>query len=354
MPEPTDAPASETTTTATAAAPAATPATPAAAEPVVTLQDAAAHEEKAEGDYWKTFNEKANQLAETPAADAVEPEAAEDAAEEPAPTEDPTKAPEAAATPAISPLEANLLKRFHCPPATAKAYSLMSQDERAEFIGDLERRQAFTDKLLRERGKAPTAPAAGDPNAPPAAAPTVDDFWKPIADFYGQEAADPLRKAVMNTFEAGVQNHLAQAVQPLAEEHVQMREFLLEQMRDTAIDAVAVPDGIDKNDPAVRKQLEDAMLADLKGRFDWRQNNFKHSATRVVSQLFSKQLAAAAAQKKQQQATRALRGTPDSTTRPPRTEKRTTEEDREALWFQGTNKGLSGDALQRFVEAGGA
>jgi hypothetical protein len=273
----------------------------------------------------------------------------------------PETAPKAETPIPLTDMEKQLLKRMQlADDDVLDVIEGLGPTKREKFITHLEKTQTElnrrfsgrtpdgegTETQTQQPGQSQPGQQQAPPAATPPANPQLDDHWKKLEGGWGDDLVTPLRSATHATIEAHVK--------PIAQTATQLMAYFVDQQAKQVLDGLQLPEGVDGNDPAVRQRIQQAMVEDLRGRFVLGQNDFTHSAPRVISTLYPQQIAATQRTRTNQQRSSALRGTPDAGQRRPSAQPRVTEEQREELAMQGITKGLSGKQLEDYVRSGGS
>jgi hypothetical protein len=222
------------------------------------------------------------------------------------------------------------IKRHGLDPDEIAALRALSPESRKKWIGNLDKRAKFTDDLQRQLaeiqgGKKPAAEAADGDDDDDAQANNAgaDDDGDPInaatkefADAfepYGFTGLDaPLKKAF-----GAMAAQQKQAFAPIQKLLGAVLDRYTAEDQDAAFAALELPEGVDKTDAKIRKQiLAEADLL-LNGNFDFQKFNYRHAIPRAAQSVFNKQIQTAEKARKDRERRQALRGTAEPSTRAP-------------------------------------
>lgn len=243
--------------------------------------------------------------------------------------ETPADGLDAETPPAFSPEESAIVKRYGLEPGDIPP---MSEAARTKFIRNLEQRAAHHDALQNQLRTNPAQqpPLQGQSqNQASAQQNQPDDPWESAKTFYGEEGIAPLRTA----FDRSVER----AVAPSNQLSQQLAIRLINEDVERSIKELELPEGIDRDDPEIRKQLVEAAKGFFGPNgelFDLAANNFMHAMPKAAASIFNKQMLAAQAKAKTERTKKALLGSPSRGSQPPTSRAPLTEEDRENAWLK--------------------
>lgn len=271
----------------------------------------------------------------------------------------------------------HLLKRHHVPERLVES---MTDDERADLLGNLKKQSDYIADLQRRAPKQADgnedeaksgANQEGQQQQPPQRAKRekseAEPLWKSASDYFGDEHAGNVRKAVethvneqLGDFEQlvvqnfnALEERIAKAVKPLNDMVRDLAARLEQDDIEAAIEALELPEGVDKRTEEVRKRLLDAAIA--KGVHPLK-SSYRALIPQVARELYDKEIKAAERVRREQRGRELERGSPTKTTtvqtRQTGDGRALSEKQREDRFFEATKRGLTGAARTSFINAG--
>jgi hypothetical protein len=236
------------------------------------------------------------------------------------------------ATVKLSDDDRQAIKRHQLDPDEIEALRNLKPESRQRWIANLDKRAKFTDDLQRQLREARgEKPDDGNDAADDDGAEGDNATRDTIAGAAKDDELEAAVQALHDEFEpygfAGVGENLRNAfkhvaarqqaaIAPVQSVLQKVLGRLMNQDIESAFEKLELPDGIDKSDEKVRKQLLDEANLLLNGSFDFDKFNYAHAIPRAAQTLFHKQQQARQQAQAKRQKRESLRGTAEPVTRP--------------------------------------